>query len=85
MVEAVSRKEGSKVNAIPRFDTVLPRDERRELRSRLLAEELKSIRLRGMALRAAWAMQGLCMEAEKAGVDASYWRELAESIEGRAR
>jgi hypothetical protein len=61
------------------------RDERRELRATVQAERLTATDLRGMALRASWALLGLCREAEAAGVDVSHWRKLAADIEGRAR
>jgi hypothetical protein len=58
------------------------RSENRELRDRLQAERLAAIRLRGTARRLAWAMRGLCREAEDRGIDATYWRDLAREAEG---
>jgi hypothetical protein len=58
------------------------RGENRELRDRLQAERLNAIRLRGTARRLAWAMRGLCRQAEDRGIDATYWRDLARDAEG---
>lgn len=50
-----------------------------------LAAQLEAIRNRAHALRLAWAMQGLCKRAETAGIDATYYRDLAAEIDGRLR
>lgn len=50
-----------------------------------LAASLDAIRFRSMALRACWAMLGLCREAEQLGLDVTYWRDLAADIERRAK
>lgn len=72
----------TKVVAEPATVEPAYREAWREVRDRLQAEQLRSIAFRGKALRLAWAMRGLCREAEKLGLDASYWRDLARDAEG---
>jgi hypothetical protein len=56
-----------------------------DYRDQHLDAQLRAERYRGHALRLAWAMQGLCNRAEAAGVDASYYRNLAAEVDGRLR
>ena len=53
------------------------------IHDKLLDAELRAIRNAGMAKRAAWSMQGMCNALERAGLDTSYWRGLADDILGR--